>query len=374
MQLIDNHVRRRDRSTAVSLGGSPHCPSCDSVKCGVPARLGWTAGTSRISDIDGRLPGRGTRANVRVMRRLFMLILCISLPALGAHAASFDCAKAATAVEKMICGDPVLSQADEDLAKAYLQAMAVTLAPRGLRGEQLRWLTERNAAKTIDDLRDSYRRRIALLSEQARQWQSVRREVSEQAARQSCIVPPDPPDGTCSVEEFASVAGSNDGLAFQLQNYQTPQYRAGGGVVIFRRQGTMLLPIVLSAILDARFGTPRIIQSPAGKLLDVPGSMDGTGAFNAGSLYALEGDKPEEIDIESWLDDLAKRLPKGWGAWKGIFPDYRTLSASTPLWKSGDGNCCPTAGRATIKLGIRDRRLVIVDLHIRHGEAAAQGN
>jgi len=343
----------------------------------VPARLGWTAGTSHIPDFDGRLPGRGTRANVTVMHRpfvLIMLIACISPPGLGAHAASFDCAKAASAVEKMICDDPVLSQADEHLAKAYLQAMAVTLAPRSLRGEQLRWLTERNAAKTIDDLRDSYRRRIALLSEQARQWQSVRREVSEQAARQSCIVPPDPPDGTCSVEEFASVAGSNDGLAFQLQNYQTPQYRAGGGVVVFRRQGTMLLPIVLSAIVDARFGTPRIIQSPAGKLLDVPGSMDGTGAFNAGSLYALEGDKPEEIDIESWLDDLAKRLPKGWGAWKGIFPDYRTLSASTALWKTGDGNCCPTAGRATTKLGIRDRRLVIVDLHIRHGEAAAQGN
>ena len=345
----------------------------------MPARLGWTAGTSRIPDVDGRLSGRGTRANVRVMRRLFILIACISLPAmslpvLGAHAASFDCAKAGTAVEKMICDDPVLSQADEHLAKAYLQAMAVTLAPRGLRGEQLRWLTERNAAKTIDELRDSYRRRIALLSEQAGQWQSVRWEVSEQAARESCILPPEPPDGTCSVEEFASVPGSSDALAFQLQSYQTPRYRAGGGVVIFRRQGTMLLPIVLSTIVDARFGTPRIIPSPAGRLLDVPGSMDGTGAFNAGSLYALEGDKPEEIDIESWLDDLAKRLPKGWGAWKGIFPDYRTLGASTPLWKTGDGNCCPTAGRATIKLGIRDRRLVIVDLHIRPGEGAAQGN
>ena len=340
----------------------------------MPARLGWTAGTSRLPDFDARLLGCGTRANVAVMRHLLILIACISLPVLGAHAASFDCAKAASAVEKMICDDPILSQADEHLAKAYLQAIAATLAPRSLRGEQLRWLTERNTAKTIDDLRDSYRRRIAILGTQATEWQSVRREVSEQAARESCIVPPEPPDGTCRVEEFANVAGSGDGLAFQLQSYQTPQYRAGGGVVIFRRQGAMLQPIVLSAVADARFGTPRIIQSPAGKLLDVPGSMDGTGAFNAGSLYALDGDKPEEIDIESWLDDLAKRLPKGWGAWKGIFPDYRTLSASTPLWKTGDGNCCPTAGRATIKLGIRDRRLVITDLQIRHGEAAAQGN
>jgi uncharacterized protein YecT (DUF1311 family) len=311
---------------------------------------------------------------VTVVRRLSLLVASICLPAFAAHAASFDCAKASTAVEKMICDDPVLSQADEHLAKAYQQAMAATLAPRSLRGEQLRWLTERNAAKTINDLRDSYRRRTALLGEQATQWQSVRHEVSEAAARRNCVVPPDPLDGTCSVEEFGSVAGSGDALAFQLQTYQTPRYRAGGGVVIFRRDGTMLLPIVASAIIDARFGAPRLIQSPAGKLLDVPGSMDGTGAFNAGSLYAVEGDRLEEIDIESWLDDLAKRLPKGWGAWKGIFPDYRTLSAGTPLWRSGDGNCCPTAARATIKLDIRERRLVIIDLNIRLGEAAAQGN
>jgi hypothetical protein len=111
-----------------------------------------------------------------------------------------------------------------------------------------------------------------------------------------------------------------------------------------------------------------------GKLLDVSGTMDGTGAFNAGSLYVMDGEKLSEIDTESWLFDLAKRLPKGWGAWKGIFPDYAKLTATTPLWKSGDGNCCPTAGRATLKLGIRNGRLVIVDLQIRNGEAAAQGN
>jgi hypothetical protein len=90
------------------------------------------------------------------------------------------------------------------------------------------------------------------------------------------------------------------------------------------------------------------------------GTMDGTGAFNVGSLYVMDGEKLSEIDTESWLFDLAKRLPTGWNAWKGVFPDYAKLAAATPLWKSGDGNCCLTAGRATLKLGIKNGWLVIV--------------
>jgi hypothetical protein len=41
--------------------------------------------------------------------------------------------------------------------------------------------------------------------------------------------------------------------------------------------------------------------------------------------------------------------------------------AETPLWQDGDGNCCPTAGRAVIRLGLRDRRLLIEDVKIFKG-------
>jgi len=34
--------------------------------------------------------------------------------------------------------------------------------------------------------------------------------------------------------------------------------------------------------------------------------------------------------------------------------------------------CYATAGRATLRLGIKNGRLVILDLHIRNGKAAAQ--
>ncbi len=49
--------------------------------------------------------------------------LLLALTALPAAAASFDCAKARTKVEKLICKDPQLSRQDEDLAKAFGEAL-----------------------------------------------------------------------------------------------------------------------------------------------------------------------------------------------------------------------------------------------------------
>ena len=308
------------------------------------------------------------------MRTAVLFAAILALPACGANAASFDCAKAATIVENEICADPALSQADERMAQAYGKVMEATLAPRALRSDQMRWLASRESVGTLDDLRGSYDRRIAELRAESDKWQSVRREIGEAEAQRSCVAIPDAPDDPCTVDAFGNAAGSGDALAFQLQSYTNPQYRSGGGVVVFRRHGTMLTPIVATAVEDVTFGSPVVVQSLAGKLLNLPGMMAGTGAFNAGSLYLVDGEKLSEIDIESWLVDLGKRLPKGWGAWKGIFPDYAKLTAATPLWKSGDGNCCATAGRATLRLGIRNSRLVILDLQIRNGKAAAQAD
>jgi uncharacterized protein len=310
----------------------------------------------------------------RAVRTAILLAACLAVPACGAQAASFDCAKAATSVENAICADPALSQADEHMAQAYSKALGATLAPRALRTDQMHWLGSRESAGTHDDLRGSYDRRIAELLAWSDKWQSVRRDTGEAEARRACVAIPDAPEDPCTVDAFANVAGSGDALAFQLQSYTNPQYRSGGGVVVFRRHGTTLTPVIATAVESVTFGSPVVVQSPTGKLLNVPGMMAGTGAFNAGSLYLMDGEKLSEIDTESWLFDLARRLPKGWGAWKGIFPDYAKLTAATPLWKSGDGNCCPTAGRATLRLGIKNGRLVILDLHIRNGEAAATGN
>jgi uncharacterized protein YecT (DUF1311 family) len=71
-----------------------------------------------------------------------------------AHAASFDCAKARTGVEKAVCADPKLSEYDERIAAAYKRELGEwNGAIRGyVRNDQLHWLAE---IRRIDDHADS---------------------------------------------------------------------------------------------------------------------------------------------------------------------------------------------------------------------------
>lgn len=306
--------------------------------------------------------------------RLLTLAACLLVPATTAAAASFDCARATTAIEKTICGDPALSKADERLAEVYASAVAVSLSPSTVRAEQSRWLAQRDKLTSVDALRQAYRMRVDALAATTEKARALRRDVTVESAGKNCVVPPDAPDdSSCSVDEFGVVAGSRDAFRYQLQSYREGELRVAGGAVVFRSNAGRLTPVVATAIDSAHFSAPAIVQSPAARLLVIPGHMEGTGNFNADLVFRLDDGRLAEIDTESWLGDLQKRLPKGWGAWKGIFPRYDQLTAETPLWKDGDGNCCPTAGRAFIRLGLNNRRLTLVELRIRNGEIAARG-
>ncbi|QXI31006.1 lysozyme inhibitor LprI family protein [Pseudomonas vanderleydeniana] len=82
--------------------------------------------------------------SLRSMLLISGLLLGAGSPAI---AASFDCQKASTAVEKAICASPELSGLDSALGDYYSQAMA-KLAPEpreALRSDQRAWLQTRNA-------------------------------------------------------------------------------------------------------------------------------------------------------------------------------------------------------------------------------------
>ena len=66
------------------------------------------------------------------------------LVSIGAGAASFDCKKAKTEIEKTVCGDAALSKLDEELGRAYKRALAGASSPEPLRREQANWLKNRN--------------------------------------------------------------------------------------------------------------------------------------------------------------------------------------------------------------------------------------
>jgi uncharacterized protein len=95
------------------------------------------------------------------------LILLAAAPApTGAkRGASFDCKKAATAVEKAICGDPDLAALDGELAAAYRRALAISTHPDSVRYGQQSWLERRRASCGADVtcLKSAYGAQIAEL-------------------------------------------------------------------------------------------------------------------------------------------------------------------------------------------------------------------
>jgi len=96
------------------------------------------------------------------------LILGLTLFATGvaAPAASFDCGKASTDVEKLICADSQASALDGELAQAYQKALAGSASPAALKAAQKSWLAKvRNPCKDSACLIRAYQRRIKALGD-----------------------------------------------------------------------------------------------------------------------------------------------------------------------------------------------------------------
>lgn len=89
-----------------------------------------------------------------------MMIACVDVPA-----ASFDCTKAATKVEKLICADSGLSTQDKTLAAVYRQAASLTAGGSEPRQSQRLWLKRRNACADADCVAALYASRIAELED-----------------------------------------------------------------------------------------------------------------------------------------------------------------------------------------------------------------
>lgn len=74
---------------------------------------------------------------------------------------SFDCAKASTAIEGMICGNAELADLDSRLAVAYRDLRQVADDPEREKRDQVAWVREvRNACKTVDCLLQTYTERV----------------------------------------------------------------------------------------------------------------------------------------------------------------------------------------------------------------------
>lgn len=95
---------------------------------------------------------------------LVVALLGMWVTALPAQAASFDCGKAATKVEMLICSDSAISKLDEDLAAAYKTALHDEKQAEAIRQAQKQWLKERNGCADAACVKRAYETRQSSLN------------------------------------------------------------------------------------------------------------------------------------------------------------------------------------------------------------------
>lgn len=86
------------------------------------------------------------------------------------------------------------------------------------------------------------------------------------------------------------------------------------------------------------------------QFLHVPLIYSGTGHIRRDRIYCILPDLTlQEIAYQPAPQGFLNHLKKGEGVWKGendYFSDER-LAFEFYIWKEGDGNCCPSAGKVT---------------------------
>lgn len=95
------------------------------------------------------------------MRTAFFVALLVVAPI--ATAASFDCTRAGSAVERLICSDRELSDLDNSLDEVFVMEIEREEAATRLRSSQKAWLAARNACSDAACVRHQYEDRLAQL-------------------------------------------------------------------------------------------------------------------------------------------------------------------------------------------------------------------
>jgi uncharacterized protein len=119
------------------------------------------------------------------MKRLALFAACMMVSNL-ASAASFDCGKAQTAVEKLICGNKEISRLDSELGNAYVSASCTYVSAReALVADQKKWITDvRDKCNDVECLRRAYSNRLDILT-QVRTDKAEGRYVVDEDTRSS---------------------------------------------------------------------------------------------------------------------------------------------------------------------------------------------
>lgn len=123
------------------MNGRASCSNCNAAKWGsCPRQADHKTGAS-------------------IMRYVLLALLFFPI---SSYAASFECSKASTSVEKAICADAELSKLDDRLAVSYKKALAAQPDSAELKTHQRNWLKNvRNQCQDVACLKEAYLGRLA---------------------------------------------------------------------------------------------------------------------------------------------------------------------------------------------------------------------
>lgn len=107
------------------------------------------------------------------MQYFFLIVTLVIAYVPLAHGASFDCSKATTTVERMICADPEVSKLDVDLNVKYKAYLSKSANPDLIRQRQHYWLNTRNSCTNFGCLKIRYHKRIAELTIQKKELKDL---------------------------------------------------------------------------------------------------------------------------------------------------------------------------------------------------------
>ena len=167
--------------------------------------------------------------------KLFLMIgMFASLTAV--HAASFDCSKASSPTEKMICQNPTISKLDDRLSEVYKE---VRKADASIVDEQRAWLKEARACKDEKCLENAYGIRVEALENRLAKLEQTKNQGTPQPEANKGLNTLFASGGYWVEDESvtrsnlncsALLANSNLGLAFERYepNQMTIQIRIGG--------------------------------------------------------------------------------------------------------------------------------------------------
>lgn len=308
---------------------------------------------------------------------VFLFLLLIS--PLETLAAGFDCTKAGTKLERLICDDLELSAADDRVSLLFKQILKKSKDRESLRQAQREWLKKRNAFQDREALLKIYNDRVIELQDPVL--------VPIRSVASTCpqfLKRNDIDDvSKCQVSEFGKI-GSEGNKTYlyalycivpaesgEAGNCQSDSYHGKRGLSVYVQDGSSQQ---LKLFFDRgsydiglrSYTKPEIVQNQFGKFLYVPITLDGTGNFNESDYYLWDdGIKGwSYLDSNRWLDDLEKYLPRGTQVGSGVWPNLNTMTAEVFLYRKNDPNCCPSGGRALVTLSVEKGRFNIRSVKI----------